>query len=143
MRRMPIEIIYDLKGNSEPKAEHNNEQHSELVVEISLLGEHEIARTKQDVLGVEDHVVDEVAETSRTGLEVKVDENVDERADEVVELLEDLLARVVHLLTRYAVVGLETQYPKVHDEPVREYDHEEPRAEGRGEYGHGEDPWCD
>lgn len=142
MRRMPVQIVDDLKRDCEPKPEHDNQQHGEFKVEICLFGKHKIARTEQNVLGVKDDIVDEIAETSGSRFEIEIDEYVNERADEVVEFLEDLLACVVDLFARDAKVGLQAQDPKVHDEPVRENDHEEPGAKRGGEYGHGEDARC-
>ncbi len=136
LRRVTIQIVDHLKGDGQPEAKHNNEQQGQLVGEVGVLGEHEVACGKEDILGVEQQVVDEVAETGAARLQVKVDENVDERADKVVELLEDLLACIVDVERGDAVVGLEPQDPEVHDHPVGEYDHEEPGAECAGENGH-------
>ena len=139
VRRVTVEVVDALEGDGQPEAEHDNDEHGELEREVLLAGEEEVADAEEHVLRVEDDVVDEIAQAGGARLQVEVDEYVDEGADEVVELLEYLLARVVHLLRGDAVVGLQAQYPEVHDQPVGEHDHEEPGTESAGEERHGED----
>ena len=126
MRRVTIQIIDQLKRNSQPEAKHNHHQHDALEREIGLLGEEEIAHTEEHILRVVDHIVDQVSEACGASFQVEIDKNVNEGAHKVVELLENLLARIVDLLRRDAVVGLQAQYPEVHDEPMSENDHEKP-----------------
>lgn len=104
MTRMAMQIVNNLKRDGDPKTENNNQHHDQLVRIVGFFGEQKVAHTKQHILGIEQNVVDEIAEASRSCFEVKVDENVNKRANKVVELLENFLARAIDLLGGDAVV---------------------------------------
>ena len=136
MTGMTMQIVDNLKSDRNPKTENHNQHHDQLVDVLGLSRVQKIAHTKQAVLRVENQIVDNIAETGAARFQIKIAEYVNKRADKVVELLENLLACIILVLRRDTIVGLQPQYPKVHDKPVSEHNHKEPRTKSGCENGH-------
>ena len=134
---MKVEVVDELTADCRPETEYHHQEHGELVGEVGVLAEHEVAGREEHVLGVEQDVVDEIAEACRPRFQIEIDEYVDEGADKVVKFFKYFFARAIHVRRCDTVVCLEAQDPKVHDQPVSEYYHEEPRTEYAREQGHG------